>query len=119
MFITLEGIEGSGKTTQIGHMVYFLKQRGEECIVTREPGGTLIGRKNPVHPFGFGKPCHGFLGRTPPFIWRIGPQHISEVIRAGSGFWKKPLSVTGFFDATVVYQGYARGLKMEFVQNFA
>ena len=43
MFITLEGIEGSGKTTQISRLVEFLEDRGIECVTTRQPGGTLIG----------------------------------------------------------------------------
>jgi dTMP kinase len=44
MFITLEGIEGSGKTTQINRLVEFLEDRGIECVTTRQPGGTLIGK---------------------------------------------------------------------------
>ena len=43
MFITLEGIEGSGKTTQIDRLVELFEDRGIECVTTRQPGGTLIG----------------------------------------------------------------------------
>ena len=43
MFITLEGIEGSGKTTQISRLVELFEDRGIECVTTRQPGGTLIG----------------------------------------------------------------------------
>ena len=42
-FITLEGIEGSGKTTQIARLTEFLKDRGFACVTTRQPGGTPIG----------------------------------------------------------------------------
>ncbi len=45
MFITLEGIEGSGKTTQLEHIVKFMRDRDYEHVVTREPGGTEIGKK--------------------------------------------------------------------------
>ena len=45
MFITFEGIEGSGKTTQLKYIQAYFKSRGQECIVTREPGGTEIGQK--------------------------------------------------------------------------
>ncbi|MBW1820304.1 MAG: dTMP kinase, partial [Deltaproteobacteria bacterium] len=40
MFITLEGIEGSGKTTQINNISRFLENKGHDCVITREPGGT-------------------------------------------------------------------------------
>ena len=45
LFITLEGPDGSGKTTQMERIRAFLKQRGEKAIITREPGGTPIGEK--------------------------------------------------------------------------
>jgi len=45
MFISLEGIEGSGKTTNMRHAVRFLQDKGHDCVITREPGGTRIGEK--------------------------------------------------------------------------
>ena len=45
MFISLEGIEGCGKTTQLEYLSNFLKEHGRSCVVTREPGGTAIGKK--------------------------------------------------------------------------
>ncbi|KKL25081.1 hypothetical protein LCGC14_2408870, partial [marine sediment metagenome] len=45
MLITFEGIEGSGKTTQIKHVARFLNEKGHDCVITREPGGTEIGKK--------------------------------------------------------------------------
>ncbi len=42
MFITLEGIEGSGKTRQLDTVARFVRGRGLDCIVTREPGGTRL-----------------------------------------------------------------------------
>jgi len=44
MFITLEGGEGAGKTTQIVHLAGWLAERGIPCTRTREPGGTLLGK---------------------------------------------------------------------------
>ena len=45
MFITFEGIEGSGKSTQVGRLIPVLKARGYDCLSTREPGATRIGGK--------------------------------------------------------------------------
>jgi len=42
MFITLEGIEGSGKTTQMRQLSAYLENRGHSCVLTREPGGTVF-----------------------------------------------------------------------------
>ncbi len=44
MFITLEGGEGAGKTTQILHLAEWFQRRGTSCILTREPGGTPLGK---------------------------------------------------------------------------
>jgi dTMP kinase len=43
MFITLEGPEGSGKTSHVPHLVEFLRERGHTVFPTREPGGSSIG----------------------------------------------------------------------------
>ncbi len=45
MFITLEGIEGSGKTTQMRQLSAYLENRGHSCVLTREPGGTKLGEE--------------------------------------------------------------------------
>jgi dTMP kinase len=42
MFITLEGIEGSDKTTQMRQLSAYLENRGHSCVLTREPGGTVF-----------------------------------------------------------------------------
>ena len=55
MLITLEGIEGSGKTTQIDYIAAYLQKSGLDYIITKEPGGTVAWSKNPFHSAGSGK----------------------------------------------------------------
>jgi dTMP kinase len=108
MFITLEGIEGAGKTTQLENIVAFFESRGYECVVTREPGGTAIGeliRSIVLDPANAGlDPAAELLLYVADRV-----QHIRRVIEPGiaSG---RVVVCDRFFDATLVYQGYARGL---------
>ena len=45
LFIVMEGPDGSGKTTQINLLEQYLKEAGYECLITRDPGGTVIGEE--------------------------------------------------------------------------
>lgn len=111
MFITLEGIEGSGKTTEIKFLRQYLETKGVDCIFTREPGGTEIGaqmRKILLAPE------NTALDPYAELLLYIADrvQHVNEVIRPAlnAGKW---VVCDRYFDATLVYQGYARGLDME------
>jgi dTMP kinase len=115
MFITLEGIEGSGKTTQIGRLVEFLEDRGIECVTTRQPGGTLIGEN--IRSILL-DPANSALAPMTELLLYMADraQHIYELIRpclkAG-----KAVICDRYFDATVVYQGFARGLNIELIRQ--
>jgi len=115
MFITLEGIEGSGKTTQIGRLVEFLEDRGSECVTTRQPGGTLIGEN--IRSILL-DPANSALEPMTELLLYMADrsQHIYELIRpclkAG-----KTVVCDRYFDATVVYQGFARGLNLELIRQ--
>jgi dTMP kinase len=115
MFITLEGIEGSGKTTQIGRLVEFLEDRGSECVTTRQPGGTRIGEN--IRSILL-DPANSALEPMTELLLYMADrsQHIYELIRpclkAG-----KTVVCDRYFDATVVYQGFARGLNIELIQQ--
>jgi dTMP kinase len=113
MFITFEGIEGSGKTTQILHVFNFLNSLGLKCIMTREPGGTRIGgkiRSILLDPESASmNPSAELLLYTADRV-----QHIQEIIL--------PAIESGgivlcdrYFDATLAYQGVARGLDMKLI----
>jgi dTMP kinase len=115
MFITFEGIEGSGKTTQIRHALEFLKQRGKDCIVTREPGGTVIGQK--IRAILLDPESSGIDPSTELLLYVADrAEHVNKVVRPALSAGKTVLC-DRYFDATVVYQGYARGLDIDLLKN--
>ena len=115
MFITLEGIEGSGKTTQIDRLVKFLEDRGVECIATRQPGGTLIGEN--IRSILL-DPANSALEPLAELLLYMADraQHINALIRPALQAGKTVVC-DRYFDATIVYQGFARGLNIELIQQ--
>lgn len=114
MFITLEGVEGSGKSTEVKYLKTLFAELGIDCVFTREPGGTEIGaqmRKILLNPANKGLEPYAEL------LLYIGDrvQHVNEVIlpALNAGKW---VVCDRYFDATLVYQGYARGLDMEIMR---
>ena len=108
MFISFEGIEGSGKTTNLDNAVRFLRDKGLDCVVTREPGGTRIGKK--IRAILLDPSSKGIDPITELLLYTADrSQHINEVISPllSAG---KTVVCDRYYDATVVYQGYARGL---------
>lgn len=108
MFITLEGIEGSGKSTQIAAVARWLKGAGYDCLTTREPGGTSIGgqiRSVLLHP------ANDDMAPGTELLLYVADrvQHLETVVRPALAAGKVVVC-DRYFDATMVYQGYARGL---------
>ena len=113
LFVTLEGIEGSGKSTQAQLLAAGLRARDERAVLSREPGGTA-----------FGKTLRGLL--LDPAAGSIAPlaelflyladraQHVREVI-APALERGECLICDRFADATIAYQGYGRGLELAFI----
>lgn len=115
MFITLEGIEGSGKTTQIGHIFEFLKSNGYECVLTREPGGTKIGKK--IRAILLDPENKDIDPLTELLLYTADrAQHIKELITPSLSA-EKTVLCDRYFDATVVYQGFARGLDIALINS--
>jgi dTMP kinase len=113
MFITFEGTEGSGKSTQVRLLADFFKSVSLDCLVTREPGGTEIGKK--IRSILLDAMNAKITAFTELLLYEADrAQHVEEIIR--------PALVNGkivlcdrFFDATVVYQGYVRGANLDLV----
>jgi dTMP kinase len=115
LFITFEGVEGSGKTTQIRRLKKYFSQKGIPCKVTREPGGCSIGEKirkillNPDH--------HDMVSMTELLLYEAArAQHVKEVIKP---FLEKDGVVLcdRFSDATLAYQGYGRRIDLTWIQR--
>jgi dTMP kinase len=120
MFITLEGPEGSGKTSQIGPLADFLRQQGLDVLTTREPGGTAISdqvrsvlhslENTAMHP------------RTEALLFQAArAQIVEQVIRPHLKRGGIVIS-DRYADSTLAYQGYGHGLPLEQLQaviNFA
>lgn len=108
MFITLEGIEGAGKTSRIKGICEYLEAKGCACIVTREPGGTQIGHK--IRGILL-DPDNAHLSFAAELLLYAADraQHVNEIIlpaiEAG-----KTVICDRFIDSTLVYQGVARKL---------
>lgn len=115
ILITFEGVEGSGKTTQLRRLATLLRQDGYRVVETREPGGTSTAER--IREILLSKP--GRLPVTEPMtaaceahlILAARSQHVTHVIepalQAGS-----IILCDRFSDSTFAYQGYARGLDL-------
>lgn len=114
-FITLEGPEGSGKSTQAKQMIRQLAELGIEAMYTREPGGTELGeaiRNILQHDAAGEAPCE----RAELLLFEASRnQLVEKVIRPAleKGTW---VICDRFMDSTTAYQGYGRGLPVEEVK---
>lgn len=115
MFITLEGIEGSGKTTQIRQLSTYIEATGYRCVTTREPGGTSIGDKIRAILL---NPENNDLSPISELLLYMADraQHLNSLIQPALDAGKIVLC-DRYFDATVVYQGIARGLDIELIYS--
>jgi dTMP kinase len=115
MFITLEGIEGSGKTSQMGRLQRFLEDRGVECVSTRQPGGTRIGENIRTILL---DPSNRALVPSAELLLYMADraQHIFELIRPSLKAGKTVIC-DRYFDATLVYQGFGRELNLELIRQ--
>ncbi len=111
MFITLEGPEGSGKSSQIHLLAEYLTEKGFSVVTTREPGGTRIGDEI--------RACvHNVKNQEMTSIAEMllysasRAQLVEELIRPSLAEGKVVLC-DRFYDSTIAYQGYGRGLNID------
>ena len=113
LFISFEGGEGSGKTTQIGHLVQWLESRGYPVKITRQPGGTAIGSR--IRDILL-SPEHTELSpRAELLLYEADrAQHVDETLRPALEAGTILVS-DRFGDSSTVYQGMCRGLGVDWV----
>jgi len=115
MFITFEGIEGTGKTTQIAKVEKYLTSLGKDVLLTLEPGGSRVGqelRKMLLHVEN-----QDITPQTELFLYLADrAQHVSQIIRPNLAAGKVVLC-DRFADSTIVYQGFGRGLDTKVLQQ--
>lgn len=116
-FLTLEGVEGAGKTTAREFIAGGLRENGATVLETREPGGTELGEKIRALLLDPGQNRMSALSEL-LLIFAARAQHLEEVITPAleSGFF---VICDRFTDATFAYQGSGRGLDVTLIQTLA
>ena len=104
-FITLEGIDGAGKSSHVAWLAEWLRSQGKTVQVTREPGGTPLGEK--LRELLLGEPMH--LETETLLMFAARREHLAQLIEPAlaRGEW---VVCDRFTDATYAYQGGGRGL---------
>lgn len=112
-FITLEGCEGSGKSTQLQYLREYFEKTGEDCLFTREPGGTAISEK--IRGIILDKRNDEMCDETEVLLYAASrAQLVKQVIipALNSG---KTVVCDRYIHSSLAYQAYARGLGFDFV----
>lgn len=108
MFITFEGLEGSGKSTQAGLLGGKLKEKGYSIVVTREPGGTRIGEE--IRNITHSRENVDLTAVAESYLMAASrAQHIREIIKPALDNGKIVIC-DRFIDSSLAYQGYGRKL---------
>lgn len=116
IFITLEGIDGTGKSTQMRLLVKHLRSRGHRVVVTREPGGTKLGEQIRAILLA-SQTCRVAPLAELALIYVARAQHLEEVVRPALARGQLVVS-DRFNDASLAYQGHGRGLGEATVRAF-
>lgn len=107
-FISVEGGDGSGKSTQIKNIEAYLQEKGLDYILTREPGGTPVAEK--IRELILDPANKALTGRAEMLLYAASrAQHVEEKILPALAEGKVVLS-DRFTDSSIAYQAYGRGL---------
>jgi dTMP kinase len=115
MFITFEGIDGAGKTTQIVRTASYLQKRGKNCITTREPGGTPMGQD--IWDI-LRDPDNKNMNLQAELLLYMADRvlHVNEVIRPALDAGQVVIC-DRYHDSMLAYQGFAKGTDIGIVND--
>ena len=113
IFITFEGIDGCGKSTQCELLKNYLEDIGKEFIFVREPGGTVIGER--IREILLDKKNTQMTARTELLLFEAARAQITDEVIKPALDEGKIVLCDRFFDSSSAYQGMARGMGMDFV----
>lgn len=115
MFISFEGIDRSGKTTQASLLAQYLKERGYRVLKTLEPGGTELGKETKEILL---SSSYSKMSKISELFLYLADraEHVEKVIKPALSRGKVVIS-DRFADATLAYQGYGRGLNIDWIQE--
>ena len=119
IFITIEGPDGSGKSTQIENIKRFFDAKNIPIVFTREPGGTPIGER--IRSIILDNNCSEMTDLTEALLYAASrAQHVEEVIKPALNEGKIVIC-DRFVDSSLAYQGYGRHLgdKVRIINNYA
>ncbi|HVM49849.1 MAG TPA: dTMP kinase [Candidatus Acidoferrum sp.] len=116
LFITFEGTEGSGKSTQVALLAQAVSARGRKVLILREPGGTPIGEEI-RHTLKHSEANHDMKPETELLLMNASrAQLVRQTIRPALAAGKVILC-DRFYDSTTAYQGYGRMLDLKMVES--
>jgi dTMP kinase len=116
LFITFEGIDGSGKSTQITRAEAFLRARGFDVLVSREPGGSLLGEA--IRAILLDPKWHNMTGRAEFFLYSASrAQLVDEIIRPHLAKQNAVVILDRYDDSSTAYQGGGRGLGLDVIEE--
>ena len=117
MFVSFEGPDGSGKTTQVSLLCQALEERGLDFIQTREPGGTAIGEqiRDVLHDVA----NEALVPKAEALLYSAArAQHVTEIIRPALERGAVVVS-DRYVESTLAYQGYGHGLALEMLERIS
>ena len=115
LFITFEGVDGAGQSTQIQRLAANLKRKGVSVLVTREPGGTPISER--IREVLLEREHHKMVSTTELLLYAAArSQHVAQCIAPALAEGQIVIS-DRFGDAMVAYQGHGRGLDLELIHH--